>query len=329
MTTMRSDVRALLDQLAAAGGPGIEEQTPQAARDGMRAMLPVVDLPMPELATVRELSVPAEHGTVPALLLDPRAHRDPGPLVVWYHGGGFVTGGLDSHRSFAADLARRLDLPVLLVAYRLAPEAPYPAAPDDAETVARWAAANPAELGRAVDALVLGGDSAGATLAIATAMALRDTPAPLPVLAHLVLYPATDHTRPYPSHREFAEGHLLTEASRRWYYAHYRPTVTDVRASPLLGEAAGLPPAVVVTAGLDPLRDEGRAYAAALVTAGVPTTFLEAEGTIHAFAVLRRALPSSQRDIAAATAALRAMLEGAGRPVSHPVGVDRAATAAS
>ncbi|MDT0462090.1 alpha/beta hydrolase [Streptomyces gibsoniae] len=315
MTMTRPDVRALLDQLAAAGGPGVEEQTPQAARDAMRAVLPVVDLPMPKLATVRELSVPAPHGSIPALLLDPRADRDPGPVVVWYHGGGFVTGGIDTHRGFAADLTRRLDLPVVLVDYRLAPEAPYPAAPDDAETAARWVAASPPELGRTADALILGGDSAGGTLAIVTAMALRDTPAPLPVLAQLVIYPATDLTRRYPSHQEFAEGHLLTEAGRRWYYGHYRPTVTDVRASPLLGEPAGLPPAVVLTAGLDPVRDEGRAYAAALVAAGVPTTFLEAEGNVHAFVLLRRAVPSSQADIADALTALRAVVDGARRPV--------------
>jgi acetyl esterase len=305
----RPDVRALLDHLAAQGGRGVEEQTPEEARAAMLAALPTADLPMRELETVREASIPTPDGPLPALLLDSRENRGPGPVVVWYHGGGFVTGGLDSHRSFASDVAARLDLPVVLVGYRLAPETPYPGAPDDAEAAARWVASSPPELGRDVDALVLGGDSAGGTLTIVTAMALRDDPAPVPVAAHITIYPSTDLTRPYPSHERFADGYLLTEAGRRWYHRHYRAVADDVRASPLLGDLSGLPPAVVLTAGLDPLRDEGRAYAAALVTAGVPTTYREARGNIHAFVLLRRAIPSSQHDIATALDELRAAIE--------------------
>ncbi|MEK8174645.1 alpha/beta hydrolase fold domain-containing protein [Streptomyces sp. M19] len=125
----RPDVRVLLDHLAAYGGPGVEERTPEAARAAMLAALPEADLPPGDLATVRELSVPAAHGTIPALLLDPRESRTAGPVVLWYHGGGFVTGGIETHRSFASEVARLLDLPVVLVGYRLAPEAPYPPPP--------------------------------------------------------------------------------------------------------------------------------------------------------------------------------------------------------
>jgi acetyl esterase len=212
------------------------------------------------------------------------------------------------HRAFAADVAQRLDLPVVLVDYRLAPEAPYPAAVDDAEEITRWLAANPAELGREVTGLVIGGDSAGGTMTIATAMALRDRTAPVPVLAQVVLYPGTDLTADYPSQQEFASGYMLTTESRRFYYDCYDPVRTEVRASPLLGDLAGLPPAVVLTAGLDPVRDEGRAYAAALVTAGVPTSYIEAVGNIHAFVVMRKAVPSSVTDIERALTALRAHL---------------------
>jgi acetyl esterase len=313
--TMRPEVRVLLDYLERSGGPGIEEQTPPEARAALRTALAAADLPMGELATVREVPIPTPDGPLPALLLDPREDRPSGPLVVWFHGGGFVTGGIDTHASFAADVARRLDLPVVLVGYRLAPEAPYPAAPDDAETAARWLASSPPELGSDVNALVLGGDSAGGTLAIVTAMALRDDPAPVSVRAHITMYPSTDLTRPYPSHEEFADGHLLTEAGRRWYYGHYRPVAEDVRASPLLGDLTGLPPAVVLTAGLDVVRDEGRAYAAGLVAAGVRTTYREAEGNIHAFVLLRRAVPSSQRDIADALEALRSIVDESLCPV--------------
>lgn len=293
----RPDVQALLDQIPAA----TEALTVEAVRATMRAMTPLTDLPEPPLATAREL------GTAPvrALLLDPRDQREPGPVVVWFHGGGFISGDIDSHRAFAADVAQRLDLPVVLVDYRLAPEAPYPAAVEDAEEIARWVASNPAELDREVTGLVLAGDSAGGTLTIVTAMALRDRPASTPVVAQLVIYPATDLTVEYPSQREFAQGYLLTAESRQFYYDCYGAVPTEVRASPLLGEMAGLPPAVVLTAGLDPVRDEGRAYAAALVAAGVPTTYLEAVGNIHAFVLLRKAVPSSVADVERALAALR------------------------
>jgi acetyl esterase len=297
---IRPDVQALLDRIPAESGP-LEAA---AIRSSMRAMAAVVDLPEPALATARML----ETAPLPTLLLDRREHREPGPVVVWFHGGGFVFGGIDTHRSMAADMAQRLDLPVLLVDYRLAPEAPYPAAVDDAEEIARWVAGGPAELGRGVTGLVLGGDSAGGTMTIVTAMALRDRPADVPVLAQLVLWPATDLIGRYPSQREFAEGYLLSEASRVFYQEAYKPVVTDVRASPLQGELAGLPPAVVLTAGLDPLRDEGRAYAAGLISAGVRTTFLEAVGNIHAFGLLRKAIPSSVADLAQALNALRALI---------------------
>lgn len=297
---IRPDVQALLDRIPPESGP------PEAAaiRESMRGLAAVVDLPEPALATARML----ETAPLPTLLLDRREHRDPGPVLVWFHGGGFVFGGIDTHRSMAADMAQRLDLPVLLVDYRLAPEAPYPAAVDDAEEIARWVAGGPAELGRDVTGLVLGGDSAGGTMTIVTAMALRDRPADVPVIAQLLMWPATDLVGKYPSQREFAEGYLLTEASRAFYQDAYRPVVTDVRASPMQGDLAGLPPAVVLTAGLDPLRDEGRAYAAGLITAGVPTTFLEAVGNIHAFGLLRKAIPSSVPDLARALSALRALV---------------------
>ncbi|KUN04473.1 lipase [Streptomyces yokosukanensis] len=302
----RPEVTALLSYLATLDAPGIETQTPQQARAGLREQAKAGDLPVGEIAVQQPLTIPTRSGAIAGLLLDPRATREAGPVVVWYHGGGFVTGDLETHRSFAAEVARLLDLPVVLVDYRLAPEAPYPAAVEDAEDAARWVASHPCELGREADALVLGGDSAGGTLTIVTAMALRDAPAEVPVQAQITIYPATDLSRPYPSQQEFARGRLLTEAGRCWYYDHYRADVHDWHGSPLLGDLTGLPPAVVLTAGEDPVRDEGRAYAAALITSGVPTTFLEAVGHIHAFVLMRRIIPSTQDDLARAFAALSA-----------------------
>jgi acetyl esterase len=301
----RPEVAALLSYLSSRSSAGIETRTPQEARHDMLVSVQAADLPIGDIAVEQALEIPTRSGSIAGLLLDARAARlGTSPVVVWFHGGGFVTGGLETHRSFAADAARQLDLPVLLVDYRLAPEHPYPAAVDDAEDAARWAATSPDELSFEVDGLVLGGDSAGGTLAIVTAMELRDRPADVAVDAQLVIYPATDSSRTYPSQEQFATGRLLTEAGRRWYYDHYRADVNDWHGSPLLGDLAGLPPAVVVTAGEDPVRDEGRAYAAALVSHGTPTTFLEADGHIHAFVLLRRAVPSTQDDLRVAFAAL-------------------------
>lgn len=297
----RTEVAALLSYIAANDFPGVETQTPEQARAAYVALVPATDVPVGPIAVARPVTIPTRAGHIDGLLLDSRADREPGPVVVWYHGGGFVTGGIATHRGFGAYIARALDLPVLLVDYRLAPESPFPAAVEDSEDAARWVAGS-------YSGLVLGGDSAGGTLTISTAMALRDSPAAVPVVAHMVIYPATDLTRTYPSQLEFAAGRVLTSAGRDWYYRHYAPVVDSVLASPLLGDVSGLPPAVVLTAEEDPVRDEGRAYAAALVAAGVPSVFLEAAGHVHGFVVLRQVVPSTQDDLDLAFDALSVLI---------------------
>jgi acetyl esterase len=268
-------------------------------------MKDIADPPIGELGTVLDLKILGPAGDIPARLFDPRACREPGPAVVFFHGGGFVIGDLDSHASFTAEMARVLDLPVIAVDYRLAPEAKWPAAPDDCEAAARWVAGNPSELGRSVTSLILAGDSAGGNLAIVTAMALRDRPAKTPVIAQLPFYPAADMSQEYPSYSEFADGYLLTRDSMEWFNAAYQAEAAHIRTSPLVGNLAGMPPAVVVTASLDPIRDQGRAYAAALAKAGVPVVFREAKGNIHGFITLRKVIPSSVGDVAGALAALK------------------------
>ena len=205
-----------------------------------------------------------------------------------------------------------LDLPVIAVDYRLAPEAKWPAAPDDAEAATRWIAGSPPELGRSVTSLVLMGDSAGGNLTIITAQALRDEPAAAPVIVQVPIYPATDSSKPYDSFDEFADGgFLLTRDSLKWFEDHYGADADHTRTSPLLVDLARLPPALVVTASLDPLRDQGRAYAAALALAGVPVTFREMVGTIHGFITLRQAIPSAQGDVAAMLALAKPMITAA------------------
>ncbi|TXC72748.1 alpha/beta hydrolase [Sphingomonas ginsenosidivorax] len=266
------------------------------------------DLPVGDLGEIRDVTMPGPGGDIALRLFDPRSDRTAGPVVIFYHGGGYAVGSIGSHAGLAAEIARQLDLPVVSVEYRLAPENPWPAAPDDGEAAARWIAQNGAAFGRDFTGLVLCGDSAGGNLAIVTALALRDAPAALPVLLQLAIYPAVDHSREYPSRRAFAEGYGLDSKDTTLFDQHYAADKRHPRNSPLLVDQTGMPPTLVVTASLDPLRDEGRAYAAATTLAGVPTVFHEAVGTIHGFACYRRAIPSAQADLAACLGLARAML---------------------
>uniref|UniRef100_UPI0035C9A6D5 alpha/beta hydrolase n=1 Tax=uncultured Sphingomonas sp. TaxID=158754 RepID=UPI0035C9A6D5 len=310
---VRPDVAGFLAFLNALPGPRMHQLEAPAARATYATMKDIADPPVGELATITDLAIPGSAGDIPARLFDVQASRAPGPLVVFFHGGGFVIGDLDTHASFCAEASRTLDLPVLAVDYRLAPEHPWPAAPDDCEAAARWASGSPQALARTVTSLIVCGDSAGGNLAIVTAMALRDAPAAVPVIAQLPFYPATDTSREYPSYAAFADGFLLTRDSMEWFNAAYRAEADHIRASPLTGDLAGMPPAVVVTASLDPIRDQGRAYAAALAQAGVPVVFREAVGNIHGFITLRKAIGSSVGDVADALAAAKGLIAEAER----------------
>ena len=269
----------------------------------------VADAPTGELAFIRDLEMPGPAGPLKLRLFDARERRGAGPLLLFFHGGGFVIGDLDTHEPICAEIARVLDMPVLAVDYRLAPEHPWPAAPDDCEAAARWAAASPEALGREVTGLVIAGDSAGGNLTIVTALALRDAPAAVPVLAQWPIYPAADPATRHASFEAFASGYFLTLEGLIWFDQSYAPDKTNWRYAPLAKDQAGMPPTLVVTAGLDPIRDQGRAYAAACVKAGVPTLFHEARGQIHGFVNFRKAIPSSDGDVARSLALLRTLLE--------------------
>jgi acetyl esterase len=305
---VRPDVRQFLDYLNALPGPKTHELEPAEARAAMRAMRHVADTPMGELALVRDLSCPGPGGEIKLRLFDARETRDAGPLFLFLHGGGFVFGDLDSHESFCAEMARQLDLPVLAVDYRLAPENPWPAAPEDAIAAAYWAAGSPEALGREVTGLVTCGDSAGGNLAIIATLALRDSPARVPVLAQWPIYPAANPGEGFPSYEDFGEGYLLTKPGMDWFEACYAADHKDWRYNPLVKSQAGMPPTLVLTASLDPIRDQGRAYAAACIEAGVPTIFREAKGNIHGFISLRKAIPSSVEDVNGCVEALKLML---------------------
>jgi acetyl esterase len=305
---VRPDVRAFLDYLNGLPGPRTHEMAPAEARALMQGMRAAADAPVGELALIRDLSFPGPGGDIPLRLYDARAEREPGPLFLFFHGGGFVLGDLDSHEPFCAEVARELDMPVLAVDYRLAPEHPWPAGVEDAIAAAYWAAGSPEALGREVTGLVTCGDSAGGNFAIVVTLALRDTPAAVPVLAQWPIYPAADPGKGYPSFQDFCEGYLLTKAGMDWFEDQYRADPKDWRYAPLVKSQAGMPPTLVLTASLDPIRDQGRAYAAACINAGVPTVFREAEGNIHGLICLRKAIPSSHGDVSGGIAALRQLL---------------------
>ncbi|MBB4641995.1 alpha/beta hydrolase [Rhizorhapis suberifaciens] len=263
----------------------------------MRDMGQLADVAVGELAVIRDLSCKGPAGEIPLRLFDARSHREKGPALVFFHGGGFVLGDFDTHAPFCAEAARQLDMPVIAVDYRLAPEHPFPAAPLDCEAAARWVAASPPELGFDVTAIALCGDSAGGLLSIVTSMALRDEPAQAPVLAQFSIYPATDLKNRYRSNQLFAEGYFIGDAEMKWFDQCYAADMDQWRASPLMGSQNSMPPTLIVTAGLDPLRDQGRRYAKACIEQGVPLTYREARGNIHGFINLAKAIPSSVDDI--------------------------------
>jgi acetyl esterase len=312
----RPDVQAYLDQMKAQPRPPMNDQTIAMMRaipkEMLAGMLAALDQPVGDLAVVRDFTMPGPGGEIALRLFDPRKERAPGPVVVFYHGGGFVVGSIDTHAGLAAAIARGLDLPVVSVEYRLAPENPWPAGVDDAEAAARWVAANGAALGREFTSLVLCGDSAGATLTCVTALALRDKPAALPVLMQWPIYPKADSSRPYPSGAMFSDGFGLDGPDMAYFDQAYAPDVHHWRGSPMLGDLAGLPPTFVVSAGLDPLRDNGRAFAAKCIEAGVDVTYREIAGTIHGFACFRKAIPSAQQDLAELLEIAKAMIVAAG-----------------
>jgi acetyl esterase len=310
--SIRPDAKAYLDNLAKNPRPPMDEKTIVMMRkippETIEKMMSMNEVPVGSLAVDRKLSMPGPGGSMDLRLFDPRDTRGPGPVVVFYHGGGFIAGSIGTHAALAAEMARQLDLPVVSVEYRLAPEHKWPSAPDDAEAAARWVAANGAVLGLTVDSLVLTGDSAGGTLTLTTALALRDKPAAVPVRLLIPLYPMADASKTYPSTKAFGTGYGLPTSDVAFYERALAANKKSPRHSALLADLHGLPPTVLVTAGLDPIRDGGRAFAAKLAQSGVPVSFYEAEGNVHGFATFRKAIPSSQDDLAKIMALARAML---------------------
>jgi acetyl esterase len=238
------------------------------------------------LARVEELTLPGPAGALGARLYVPEREPDAGGLLVYFHGGGHVIGDLDTHDSACRFIAVHAGVGVLSVDYRLAPEHPYPAAVDDSVAAFAWASANAERLGFDPARIAVGGDSAGGNLAAVVALAAKAGEAPMPAF-QLLIYPVCDYVEKRPSYETFSSGFLLTEGEMDWFRDRYLPdrdAAHEWRASPLRApDLSGLPPAYIVTAGFDPLRDEAEEYARKLVAAGVPTVLRRQEGLLHTF----------------------------------------------
>jgi acetyl esterase len=306
---VRDDVRGFLAMLEQMGGPQMDEIPIDQARGAYMAMASIAEVEPRDLVVVQDLTCPGPAGDIPLRLYDARENRPAGPVVMFFHGGGFTIGDLDTHNSFCTELAASLDLPVIAVHYRLAPEAPFPAAPEDCEAATRWVASSPAELGRQVTGLITTGDSAGGNLSIVIAQALSDRAAEVPIILQAPIYPIASPVEETSSYKSFGEGFLLTARTMGFFSDSYAADPEDKRNYPILHDNhAASPPTVLMTAGLDPLRDSGREYAAHLIQQGVDVIYLEARGNVHGFVNIRKAVPSAQGDVDALVAAIKLML---------------------
>lgn len=308
------DAAAVYKAFQEAGRPAYETLTAPEAREYYSQARFATNPEPPELARVAPLSIPAPHGAIPARLYVPnelREHEGLSPALVFFHGGGWVIGDLDSHDVACRKLAVEGALIVISVDYRLAPEHKFPAAADDAIAATKWVAANARELGIDASRLSIGGDSAGGNLTAVVALAARDGNGPA-LAGQVLIYPAVDFAMTHASHSEPETSVLLTHSVIRWFRDHYLNGAADVRdwrASPARAASlAGLPPAYVLTAGADPLRDEGDEYAERLKQAGVPVTYKHYPGQFHGFFTMGKLL--QQANVAASE--IGAWLKGLG-----------------
>ena len=282
--------------------------TPESMRAAMDAVVAKGLGGEPPVHAVEDRSVPGGAGEVPVRVYRPGP--DPSlPLLVWFHGGGWVTGSLETHDHLCRQLCNAAGAIVVSVDYRLAPEAKFPAAVDDCVAAWSWVTDHAAELGADPARVALGGDSVGGNLAAVVALVARDERLHLPSF-QLLIYPVTDHEFDSVSMIDNAKGYFLEAGEMRWFFDHYARTPADFadwRMSPLRApDVAGLPPSLVITAEFDPLRDQGEAYGSRLQQAGVFTQLLRGEGLFHGFFGMHAFLPPARPAWDTAIGALRA-----------------------
>jgi acetyl esterase len=279
--------------------PGYFPPLPEL-RQQLRTMVSLMDEPAPSLPRIEDIHLPGPAGPIPARMydpvgVDPKAPRGSArPAVAYFHGGGWVQGDLETHHGLCARLAQRSGALVVAVSYRLAPEQKFPAAVEDALAAYGWLRTHGKEIGADPARVAVAGDSAGGNLAAVVSQQAVGAGVPVPT-CQVLIYPAVDFAIDTASLREFEDGHVIPRDRVIWYmqqYLHGESDRTDPRASPLrTADLKGQPPALVITAGFDPLRDEGQAYADRLRAAGVDVVDREYPGQIHAFVSLTKAIP--------------------------------------
>jgi acetyl esterase len=294
------DAAAVYKAFQEAKRPPYESVSPAEARQMYLQARFVSNPEPPELDSVRDIAIPGPAGPLPARLYTPKTLRRAdgmAPALVFFHGGGWVIGNLDSHDVVCRTLAVEGELLVIAVDYRLSPEAKFPAAVEDAIAATKWISDNAMALGIDATRLSVGGDSAGGNLSAVVAIHARDHGGPK-LAGQVLIYPGTDFRMTHPSHSEPETSILLTHSVIHWFRDHYLNGPEDVhdwRASPALVEnLEGLPPAYVLTAGGDPLRDEGEEFAQRLKDAGVPVTYRSFPGQFHGFFTMGKLLPQAK-----------------------------------
>jgi acetyl esterase len=308
---LNPQIQVLIDGMAAnPDAKPTHELTPDEAREGYRALAAMLG-PGPEVHRVEDRTIPGPAGDLPVRIYQP-GEGDGRGVLVFFHGGGFVIGDLDTHDRECRVLCNGADCVVVSVDYRLAPEHRFPSAHEDAFAALRWVGENAASLGGDPGRIAVGGDSAGGNLSASVALRARDEGGP-DLRLQLLVYPTVDGRRDASVHRsidENAEGPFLLKSTMDYFFGHYladdAEAPLDTRLSPLLADShAGLPPALVATAEFDPLRDEGEAYAAALETAGVPVRLQRYDGMPHVFFQLSPVVDAGRELLERCAAALR------------------------
>ena len=303
--------KAILDALAAdPDAPRLIDLPPAQGREMYRAMAQAMDLQGVAIGKVEDRAIPGPGSDIPVRIYTPVASGSTVPALVYFHGGGWVIGDLDTHDALCRTLANEAGCKVIAVDYRLAPEHPFPAAFDDCLAAVKWVEKNASDIGIDPNRIAVAGDSAGGNLAAAVALQAKADKGPH-IAFQLLIYPVTDAPRGTKSYKDFAEGHFLEADGMDWFWNHYvaGADAGDARHSPLRAASlAGLPPAYVVTAGFDVLRDEGKAYAEALKKAGVAVECVNYEGMIHGFFNLQGVLDVAREAVKAAAKALKEAL---------------------
>jgi acetyl esterase len=304
--TLDPQAREVMNYLTGLGLPEIDRMSPSEARREYRDVRAALRPPAPDLFEVRDLVAGATAGAISLRLYRPA--EGVLPALVYFHGDGWVVGDLDTHDVVCRQIALQARAVVIAVDYRLAPEHPFPAAVEDAWSATTWVAAHAPELGIDARRLAVGGDSAGGGLAAVVALMARDS-STLRLTLQVLVYPVTDLRAESASYSNYAEGYLLTRAAMQWYIAQYAPTpqaIEDWRASPLRAPwVHGVAPTLIIAAELDPLCDEGEAYARRLQGARVPVEYQRLDGMIHGFLTMGGRIDAANKAVSIIADALK------------------------